>query len=409
MIWFLGNKMLVHPKTNIEIIGVKPARLENFKSTMVIPRPTIVPEPIFFMPLKTNLNILIGTGPATFTRVGSTATSINPATGLLVTHPANVPRFETNGILIEGKSKNFALHNRDLTNAVWAKTGGTATKNAIGLDGNANAASSFTATAPGATVFQTANVISTQANTFSIDIRRKTGSGLILITDDAGGTTTDVTSLINSVTYTRFRLTRSTAVSTFGVVVGSSSDGVEIDYGCYEERTSLASSRTETGATPVVRELDALSVPVSNFPAHGLDYSVSVRGDTLGLHIKDEQGLYGIEFNTRSMRIQGANVVSAENGSRLTHSLGASSIPTLFTVTVDNANTADGFKLYNGTDAVSAPIVVSSGPSQPLFIGASGNEPVGPPIPQELLFGHMTDFKIWGLSLSAIVVAVLNE
>lgn len=218
---------------------------------------TQLPIPLLDMPLDGNLALRYGVGSATFTR-STTGTYVDKDDGLVKTAAINVARFEANGVLIEGASTNEALHSRDFTNAVHVKTGVTALKDAIGADGVASSASTLTATAPNGTAFQTVTKASAQ-NTFSIDIRRKTGTGTVEITDDGGSTFTDITALINSTAYTRFQITTTQANASFGPRIVTSGDEIEVDYEGLEV-LPFASSRIPTVASTVTRTADNLSI-----------------------------------------------------------------------------------------------------------------------------------------------------
>ncbi len=93
------------------------------------------PFPDVWAPLNDDLRLLAGFAPAdtipgtsytlpsksmSFTRA-STATYIDKS-GVLRTAAINEPRFEKEGLLIEGQSTNLALYSGDLSNAWWPKT-----------------------------------------------------------------------------------------------------------------------------------------------------------------------------------------------------------------------------------------------------------------------------------------------
>ncbi len=211
----------------------------------------------------------------------STRVGIN---GIVRAVEIDEPREEETGWLFEGSSVNEAIHKRDFTNAAWVKTNLTALKDAIGHDNIANAASTLTATSANGTAFQTVTKSSAE-NTYSIDIRRKTGTGAIEITDDGGSTFTDVTSLINSLTYKRFQITTTQANPEFGVRIVTSGDEVEVDYSGLEE-LEFASSRMDDPALPAAttsRSADDQSFPsAENFrESEGAIFlKVDIIGDT---------------------------------------------------------------------------------------------------------------------------------
>lgn len=79
-------------------------------------------ESDFFMPLRQNLDIIRGTGSATFAR-STTATFIDPSTLAPATSAINSPRFEANGLLIEGASTNKLIQSENLGTAQWTTVG----------------------------------------------------------------------------------------------------------------------------------------------------------------------------------------------------------------------------------------------------------------------------------------------
>jgi len=235
--------------------------------------------PILNMPLVRDLSLLVGVGSATFTR-STIATFVDRSDGLVKTASIDTARFETKGVLVEGASTNEALRSRDFTNAVHVKTNVTAVKDAIGADGINNSASTLTATAANGTVFQTITKLSAE-NTFTIDVRRKTGLGTIEISDNGGSTFTDITSSINTSTYSRFDITTTQTNPSIGLRIVTSGDEVEVDYEGLEE-LSFASSRIETNASSVARTADSISVDAANMPDPSADYSVTGEADILG-------------------------------------------------------------------------------------------------------------------------------
>jgi hypothetical protein len=159
------------------------------------------------------------------------------------------------GLPIEGVRTCSGLHSRDLTNAVWTKTSVTSAKDATGLDGVANSASTLTATGANGTALQTVTIAS-GAYTFSVDVKRKTGSGTVEITDNGGANYTNIAASINSTTFTRVHITRTQANPVYGFRIVTSGDEIEVDFGQLEDG-AFASSRVETTTIPVTRAADS--------------------------------------------------------------------------------------------------------------------------------------------------------
>ncbi len=71
----------------------------------------VLPHPDFWMPLSSNINLLEGFGDVTFTRAGP-ATYTNKS-GELTSAAVDEPRFEKEGILIEGESTNHWINSNN--------------------------------------------------------------------------------------------------------------------------------------------------------------------------------------------------------------------------------------------------------------------------------------------------------
>ena len=177
----------------------------------------------------------------TFTRA-SDAHSFDSSGNLVAVGGDDLPRYEhdpTNnnaqfGLLMEEARTNEALWNQDMTNAVWATVNMTTAMDATGLDGQANSASTITASAANGTILQTVTKASAD-NAYSVWVRRVTGSGNIDITDNNGTNWTTLTGLSSSV-FTRHSIRRpANANPVFGFRIVTSGDVVEVDMNQLEE------------------------------------------------------------------------------------------------------------------------------------------------------------------------------
>jgi len=209
-------------------------------------------------------NFLPGTLPAGLTYTNSSTTRYYfGADGLLKTAAANEAIFEFSpstgamlGMRWEMEARtNMARWNRDLTNAAWTKTNGTAAKDQTGLAGVANAASSFTATSANATCLQSITSASA-ARVTSFYLKRLTGTGTVNITQDNGTTWTAVT--LTSA-YQRFQVTATAADPVIGIRVVTSGDAVAFDFAQHETPATVASSPILTTTAAVTRAADVLT------------------------------------------------------------------------------------------------------------------------------------------------------
>lgn len=191
-----------------------------------------------------------------FTRA-STATYFD-GNGNLATAVSNVARFDNapgvanspRGLLIEEARTNSALWSRDMTNAAWVKTNVTAAQTATGIDGAANSATTLTATLAAGTVLQTIT-LGSSADTYSVYIRRSTGSGTVSISVN-GAAWTAVTL---TASFQRFQLTSTLANPIIGIQFATSGDAVDVD-GNQLEVGGFATSLIPTTTVAVARAQD---------------------------------------------------------------------------------------------------------------------------------------------------------
>lgn len=120
---------------------------------------------------------------------------------------------------------------RDMTTAAWVAVNGTAVKNAIGIDGVANAATTLTATAGNATFLLTLAAAAVQ-RCYSNFMRRVSGSGNIQVTQD-GATWTTVTVATDFPDLAQ-RLVATQLNPVIGVRIVTLGDSVVVDCNQYE-------------------------------------------------------------------------------------------------------------------------------------------------------------------------------
>ncbi len=205
-----------------------------------------------------------------FTRA-STATCFNSA-GVLTTFASGAVRLPcyvydganwiNHGFRIERSRVKHALWSRDHTDATWVKTNMTTAQDATGLDDTSNSATTLTASAANATSLQTVTISSAQF-TFSVYVKRVTGTGDIDITDNNGSNWTTLTGLSTTV-WTRHSVTRTQANPVFGIRIVTDEDAVEVDFSELEPG-GFASSPSATTTATVTRAADVGSMELSVF------------------------------------------------------------------------------------------------------------------------------------------------
>ena len=138
--------------------------------------------------------------------------------------------------------------------------------NATGICNQANSCTTLTAAANDATIRQQFTLASA-ARSFSAYVKRKTGTGTISITRDGGSNWTDVTSQINSSTFTRVSILNTSVTNpNCGFKFGTSGDEIIVDC-CQDEAGVNASTPIITTTATVTRNADALTYPVANLHA----------------------------------------------------------------------------------------------------------------------------------------------
>ena len=143
--------------------------------------------------------------------------------------------FKHRGILLEETRTIRITKNRDMTDAAWTATDMTVAKDAVGLDGVVNSASTLTASAANGKITQNPTLGSLE-RTYAVWIKRLTGSGTVEISDDDfSASIVDVTSSINSSTFSKVEITSTRANPVIGVRVVTNTDAVVVDFNQLED------------------------------------------------------------------------------------------------------------------------------------------------------------------------------
>lgn len=159
------------------------------------------------------------------------------------------------GYLSEGQRTNLALYSNDFSNAVWEKSN------------IAHSSGTLTATAANGVMLQTVTSAS-QSHTFSIQIKRKTGTGNIDITLDNGAAWTTKTITTE---WEKYEITQTLANPVFGIRITTSGDEIDIRYSGLED-ANFSSSPILTTSASVTRNEDDLRYPIS-IPSEGTIYA----------------------------------------------------------------------------------------------------------------------------------------
>lgn len=157
---------------------------------------------------------------------------------------------------------NTLLYCRDLTNAAWVKTNATAALTQTGIDGQANACSLVEFTSNGGTVLQTITAAAA-AGCSGFYVKRHTGTGAIEFTRD-NVTWTDITSLINSSTFSLVRIENTSVTNPVVGFRGQSGDAIIVDAGINHLGTKIASCPILTTSASVTVNAETLTYPTTS-------------------------------------------------------------------------------------------------------------------------------------------------
>ncbi len=153
----------------------------------------------------------------------------------------------------------LALWNRDLTKDTggggpWALSSVTTAKDATGIGGAANSASTITATGANGTALQTVTSASAQRAATAY-VKRKTGTGAIEFTQDGGATWSDITASLSTSLWFRPVIIQTVTNPQVGFRIVTSGDEIIVDV-VGLEAGGFETPPIPTGASSVVRAED---------------------------------------------------------------------------------------------------------------------------------------------------------
>jgi hypothetical protein len=200
--------------------------------------------------------------PAGLTCTRASVARFFGSNGLLQTAGNDIARIQHDpvtlaplGLLVEAGATNSLTWARDLTQTAWTKSNASAALTATGIDGAANSASRVTATAGTARVSATHAVGGSR--TFSVFLRRVTGTGAIRLTHDGFATSTAVT--LTGI-WQRFEVATTGAGTQAGIQLDTSGDVIEVDFAQLEAGASASSPILTSGST-ATRSGETIAMP----------------------------------------------------------------------------------------------------------------------------------------------------
>jgi len=374
-------------------------------------------SPLLALPLNNGLAMKQGTGSVTFTR-STTATYIDRY-GVLQYAEINEPRFEKDGLLIEGESTNVCTYSQDFSNEAWVKnhagngTDPVVTSNyGVSPDGTTSAdrlVMSITDDTSSDNQSYIDNVISNSftnpsTRTLSIWLKSNNGAEQILGLRDY----TDTEAILYATVTTewqRFELTKTNTASENGRILiftrgnyGNTSKDIDVlVYGAQYEELPFASSYIPTTDCAVTRGRDNCEITF-NGNAVNFDSPSTWMGDFtvghIGIPTLKNRGMLGIvneEFRYIRFNNNGTNMGASRFGG---YDISAyTSDKTFRWASVDNGTGAQGYVDGVISGGVSDTLVTTIG-VRSIKLCNTGHAT------EDILFGHIKNFRIYDRALT---------
>lgn len=218
-------------------------------------------------------------------------------------------------------STNSQIRSFNLADAEFTKSNMTAVLDATGMRGDANGATTLTATAGNATAIANAITDASDDQLTRWFIKRKTGTGTINITVDGGSTWQDVTTEVDSTAGFNECLEDQAALANpqIGIRIVTSADAVyvgnaEAHLGDLKESVRQSSPLFTAGSTTTINATD-LSFDDANHADLQGGYYCEFRN--AGLDVNNLGGLLGMGVNARLLRNQSSSAMGVDDGPNL--------------------------------------------------------------------------------------------
>jgi hypothetical protein len=369
-----------------------------------------VPRPLASLPLSKDLSLRRGSGTATFTR-STTGTYIDRENGLVKTAAIDAPRFEQEGILIEGASENLLLSSEDFSGSGWSSIGtvNVTTDTAIAPDGTTTADTLDFGANTSRRQFSTISGSTAGLEfTFSVYLKKDVGTDLRLQLVENGGASGAASfqdaDIVVTDDWVRYDVSGSVIQddrTSVEVRVRDLTGGVDVFiWGAQLEELPFASSYIPTTSATVTRTADNLSIEAANIPAPAADYSWGATVETFGATSGNQSLANVIGETSRRFRLATSSLIpQVFHGGDFTNVSGAA-ITANTTLSLFGVIDSTNITIYEDGEGVStAKGTAITGTATGISIGSAGgfNE----------MYGHIKNFNIYDVALTDTQVRAL--
>lgn len=367
-----------------------------------------IQSPLLHMPLTNSLKMLHGSGSTAFERT-TTGTYIDRY-GVLQYADIDEPRFEKDGLLIEGASTNLLKQSNNFADATWLKSLVTITPDfAVSPDGTTNA-SRLVGSAGAWVLYQAETTSNTSTTTKSIYVKSNgAGQDTFRLMINGVAVTGDLTATNEWVRYEGQGATD--GASNIGVIRDSGNNPVDILIAFAQlEELPFASSYIPTTTTSVTRSADICNVSIENYPSMLINPSCTFMVNAKLIGVAGNFGwIFGGYRNSTDnlgMRFTSDKFIQTrfQNSSEdLGYTSSGVADDNNFAMT-GNSNEVKSFVdgVMQETDIKTVPNLTET---EPISLRLGGYDSTAT---SSMLFGYIKDFRIYSKVLTAEQIKLLH-
>ncbi|KKN33307.1 hypothetical protein LCGC14_0804980 [marine sediment metagenome] len=394
------------------------ANLDSMNSLKAIGN---IKNPLLHLPLLNSLAFARGLGSLTFARAdsspGGTLATYVDRYGVLQTAAIDEPRFEVNGLLIEGPSTNILLRSEDFSNAAWTKFAHTYTHNSTDIPsprGGVDFTSSKVVMDGAGRLVLRQGSLTIAANDYSssIWVYVPTGQPDIHVKTDLSDSVDVFQEVTEKDQWVHAKLVHGTAAGTetvLDVEIQTTAGGTLVAgvivyiFGSHLEELPFVSSYIPTTTVPVTRTTDDLQLDHVGNSANSIFANETTLMDVCLLGVGITQALWsarGMQYHrafhpsTGAIKVQWSNAGTQVSTGKTPIAGEITRISMVRELGGTVTGWADGIEGDNGSgDGIMV------GTQTSIQIGASATAAIP-------TYGHLTNFRIYDRALSDREMAV---